>query len=47
VELTIVGSTTGVSDFDQEIRDKVRTWRFEPVKGKSNDVVTVPFTFSE
>ena len=47
VELTIVGSTTGVSDFDQEIRDKVRTWKFEPVKGKSNDVVTVPFTFSE
>jgi TonB family protein len=47
VELTIVGSTTGVSEFDQEIRDKVRTWKFEPVKGKSNDVVTVPFTFSE
>ena len=47
VELTIVGTTTGVSDFDQEIRDKVRTWKFEPVKGKSNDVVTVPFTFSE
>jgi len=47
VELTIVGTTTGVNDFDQEIRDKVRTWKFEPVKGKSNDVVTVPFTFSE
>jgi TonB family protein len=47
VELTIVGTTTGVNDFDQEIREKVRTWRFEPVKGKSNDVVTVPFTFSE
>jgi len=47
VELTIVGTTTGVGEFDAEIRDKVRTWRFEPVKGKSNDVVTVPFTFSE
>jgi TonB family protein len=47
VELTIVGTTTGVGEFDSEIRDKVRTWRFEPVKGKSNDVVTVPFTFSE
>lgn len=47
VELTIVGTTTGVGEFDQEVRDKVRTWRFEPVKGKSNDVVTVPFTFSE
>ncbi len=47
VELTIVGTTTGVGEFDAEIRDKVRTWRFEPVKGKSNDNVTVPFTFSE
>ncbi len=47
VELTIVGTTTGVGEFDSEIRDKVRTWRFEPIKGKSNDVVTVPFTFSE
>jgi TonB family protein len=47
VELTVVGTTTGVSEFDSEIREKVRTWRFEPVKGKSNDVVTVPFTFSE
>jgi TonB family protein len=47
VELTIVGTTTGVGEFDQEIRDKVRTWRFEPIKGKANDVVTVPFTFSE
>ncbi|MDB5049511.1 MAG: TonB family protein, partial [Fibrobacteres bacterium] len=47
VELTIVGTTTGVAEFDSEIRDNVRMWRFEPVKGKSNDVVTVPFTFSE
>lgn len=47
VELTIVGTTTGVGDFDEEIRTKVKSWRFEPVKGKSNDVVTVPFTFSE
>ncbi|MEO6094195.1 MAG: AgmX/PglI C-terminal domain-containing protein [Fibrobacteria bacterium] len=47
VELTIMGTTTGVGEFDSEVRDKVRTWRFEPVKGKSNDVVTVPFTFSE
>jgi TonB family protein len=47
VQLTIVGSTTGVSAFDQEILGKVRSWRFEPIKGKANDVVTVPFTFSE
>jgi len=47
VQLTIVGSTTGVSEFDQEILGKVKSWRFEPIKGKANDVVTVPFTFSE
>jgi TonB family protein len=47
IELALTSSTTGVSDFDQEIRNKVKTWRFEPVKGRSNDVVTVPFTFSE
>ncbi len=47
VELTVMGTTTGVAEFDSEIRERVRTWRFEPVKGKSNDVVTVPFTFSE
>jgi TonB family protein len=47
VELTIVGTTTGVPEFDQEIRNKVKSWRFEPIKGKANDVVTVPFTFSE
>ena len=47
VELTITGTTTGVSEFDAEIKEKIRTWRFEPIKGKANDVVTVPFTFSE
>jgi TonB family protein len=47
VELTITGTTTGVAEFDQEVRDKVKAWRFEPIKGKANDVVTVPFTFSE
>ena len=47
IELTIVSSTTGTEEFDQEIRDKVKTWRFEPIKGKGNDVVTVPFSFSQ
>jgi len=47
VDLAVVSSTTGVPDFDKDVRDKVKTWRFEPVKGRANDVVTVPFTFSE
>ncbi len=47
IELTVVSSTTGNDAFDQEIREKVKTWRFEPIKGKGNDVVNVPFNFSE
>ena len=47
IELTIVSSTTGSDAFDQEIREKVKTWRFEPIKGKGNDAVNVPFNFSE
>ena len=47
VNIDIVSSTTGVSAFDSEIKGKIRTWRFEAVKGKGNDTVTVPFTFSE
>src|SRR4051812_43010368 len=33
VKLTIVSSTTGNADFDQEVREKVKTWRFEPIQG--------------
>lgn len=47
IELTVVSSTTGSDEFDQEVRDKVKSWRFEPIKGKGNDVVTVPFSFSQ
>lgn len=47
IALDIVSTTTGVSEFDSEIRRKILTWRFEPINGKGNDVVTVPFTFSE
>jgi len=47
IELTIVSSTTGNDQFDQEIRDKVKTWRFEPIKGNANDVITIAFPFSE
>ncbi len=47
IELSIISTTTGVVEFDQEVRDKVKSWHFEPVKGRANDNVTVPFTFSE
>ncbi|MFC1585648.1 TonB family protein [Fibrobacterota bacterium] len=47
VRVSIVSTTTGVSAFDAEIKNKVRRWRFEPITGKGNDIVTIPFTFSE
>jgi TonB family protein len=47
VSVGIKSSTTGVSAFDSEIKNKVRRWRFEAITGKGNDIVTIPFTFSE
>jgi TonB family protein len=47
VSVKIVSSTTGVAEFDYEVKNKVRRWRFDPITDKHNDVVTIPFTFSE
>lgn len=46
-EVKVVESTTGVPEFDEEIRKRIATWRFEPVKGTARDVVTTPFNFLE
>jgi TonB family protein len=45
--LRVISTTTDVPDFDRAVLAQIGTWRFEPVKGRSNDMVTVPFTFSE
>lgn len=42
----IVSSSTGYSDFDNEIKKTVSTWTFGKVKS-GNTTVTIPFTFSE
>jgi TonB family protein len=44
-EVSIVSTTTGFPAFDEEIRLKIATWKFEPAKGAGKEVVTVPFTF--
>ena len=45
-KIAIESSTTGFSDFDNEIKDSIGRWTFSRVSsGKS--VVTIPFTFSE
>lgn len=43
---TIVSSTTGYSEFDNEIKNAVSRWMFNKVKS-GNTTVTIPFTFSE
>ena len=47
VDAALAGSTTHVSEFDEKILQAVSAWRFEPVRLPGNDIVTVPFTFSE
>jgi len=46
VSNVIVASTTGVSGFDNEIREAVSRWKFSKIKS-GNTTVTIPFTFSE
>lgn len=46
ISIRVAGSTTGVSAFDNAVKNKVRQWKFGVVKsGKTT--LTVPFTFSE
>jgi TonB family protein len=47
VDVGLAGSTTDAPDFDAQVEEKVMSWRFEPVKAIGNDMVTVPFNFSE
>ncbi len=47
VDVGQVSSSTDAIDFDTEISQQIMTWRFEPVKSLGNDLVTVPFNFSE
>lgn len=45
-KISVASSTTGYKDFDDEIKDAVRCWKFSKVKS-GNTTVTIPFTFSE
>ena len=47
VDVGLAGSTTSAPDFDAQVVEKVMAWRFDPVKAAGNDIVTVPFNFSE
>lgn len=47
IQISIVGSTTGVAAFDREVMQKVKSsFVFEKIKS-GNTTVTIPFTFTE
>lgn len=46
ISISIAASTTGYSEFDNEIKTAVSRWKFNTVKS-GNTTITVPFTFSE
>lgn len=47
VDAAIASGTTGAARFEEQVLAKIRTWRFDPIKAVGNDIVTVPFNFSE
>ncbi|MDR1759489.1 MAG: TonB family protein [Fibrobacter sp.] len=46
ISISIVSSTTGISAFDNEVKNAVGRWTFSKIKS-GNTTVTIPFTFSE
>ena len=46
ISIALASSTTGYSEFDNEIKNTVGRWKFSKVKS-GNTTVTIPFTFTE
>lgn len=46
ISISIVSSTTGFNEFDNEIKESVSRWKFSQVQS-GNTTVSIPFTFSE
>lgn len=46
ISISIASSTTGYSEFDNEVKNTVKRWTFSKIKS-GNTTVTIPFTFSE
>lgn len=47
VDAAIANGTTGSPGFEAEVLARVRSWRFGAIDALGNDIVTVPFNFSE
>ena len=46
INIAIVSSSTGYSEFDSDVKNAVKRWTFTKIKS-GNTTVTVPFTFTE
>jgi len=46
INIAIVSSSTGYSEFDNDVKNAVKRWTFSKIKS-GNTTVTVPFTFTE
>ncbi|MCQ2097510.1 MAG: TonB family protein [Fibrobacter sp.] len=46
ISISIASSTTGYTEFDNEIKTAVSRWKFSPVQS-GNTTVTIPFSFEE
>jgi TonB family protein len=46
ISIAIASSSTGYSEFDDEVKRAVSTWRWKAIKS-GNVTVSIPFTFSE
>lgn len=47
VGAAVLQSNHGDAEFDEALLRIIRTWRFSPIQSSGNDIVKVPFTFSE
>jgi TonB family protein len=47
VDAAVDRGTTGNPEFEEKVLAQIRSWRFEAIKAIGNDIVTVPFNFSE
>jgi len=46
IKISIVSSTTGYAKFDRAIRDRVATWKWNPIES-GNTTPTIPFNFTD
>jgi TonB family protein len=44
IDISIISSTTGFPEFEEEIQKRIATWKWKTIEG-GNTIVTIPFDF--